>query len=260
MDNAETYTERIMREHEREKALLNEALAGCRKTLEPLMQCSKPRPSVNLTPLLAQLLRDISDHPDGPKVPDLNEARYLMEYYVGGYVQENLDDIRRLADWCKENGHDHEHPYNAWGCNCIFYEPCEHSHVLVLLTQHQNYLLACPHEHPLNRVTLFVRPIWETRNSEESDDRGYDGWSDNTPDNEYVYRPNLEWYREDDFKMTNDACGYDHNILDFETQNCPHWLFGPSTDNFSLNGSEKTMIILSYVQSILTHIKEEADG
>lgn len=266
MDKADAYAERMMREHEREKTLLDEALAGCRKALEPLMQffsAKPPRPSVHLTALLAQLLRDISGHPDGSKVPDYDEVRGLMEHYIGGYVEENLPDIRWLADWCKENGYGADNPYHAWGDNYIFYEPCDHSRVLVIVTHHKNYLFVCPEKSPLTLHSLFLRRIWETRDPEEADDGGmHDYWSDNTPGNEYVYRPDLQWFRDDDFKMENDPFGREEEILDFEDHEGKnrHWLFGPCAEPMYGNNGEEAMNALSYVQLILTHIKEETDG
>lgn len=130
MDKAEAYEERLRREHEREKKLLDEALAGCRKALQPLLgDPSEPdsvrlRNRVHIVPLLAQLLRDVSNSADSQKVPDYNEVRSLMEYYIGQYIPENLEDIRWLVDWCEAKGYTHDNPYFAWGSNYMFYEPC----------------------------------------------------------------------------------------------------------------------------------------
>lgn len=136
---------------------------------------------------------------------------------------------------------------------------CDHSQVLVILTQRRNYLFVCPKQPTLH--SLFVRRIWETPNLDESNDgevRGY--WSDNTPDNEYVHQPDLQWYRDDDFKMENDR-GHEEEVLDFEDHSpTRHWLFGPLAYCLHKDNGVDAMNALSYLQLILRHIKEEDNG
>ena len=172
---------------------------------------------------------------DEPKNGCTLYLEWTAEAFVGQKLLDNIDDMLTIHNTLVEHKctEDSPHDWND-GENRLFYISVDGKKVWCATSQNTRYVFIMGWNEILGVTDIHVRrywdsvePVtdkWEMKDRAKYNEQGFElavknadwlkeRWSDNLLDNQYVSRPDLQWWKDHDFKPQYGDCRDDGYVM-----------------------------------------------